>query len=88
MFARLVIAAALFLPITASGVMAKDTHTRTTATTQSRVLQSARADASSYTGPSGPQAVYDHDGYYLGADPDPFIRLQLLRDNQPARAGK
>jgi hypothetical protein len=27
-------------------------------------------------------AVYDHDGELLGADPDPFIRLELRRQGR------
>jgi hypothetical protein len=28
--------------------------------------------------------VYDTSGHYIGTDPDPFIRSQLLRDPHPA----
>ena len=28
--------------------------------------------------------VYDTSGRYIGSDPDPFIRSQLLRDPHPA----
>jgi hypothetical protein len=28
--------------------------------------------------------VYDTSGHYIGSDPDPFIRSQLLRDPHPA----
>ena len=34
--------------------------------------------------PQRPDAVYSWDGRYLGSDPDPNIRFQLMRDqNQP-----
>jgi hypothetical protein len=34
-----------------------------------------------------PAALYDYDGRYLGSDPDPFIRFQLLRDSEASRGG-
>ena len=30
-----------------------------------------------------PNAVYAYDGDLLGADPDPFIRMMLIREGKP-----
>ena len=46
---------------------------------QSAYAQAPRAAVS-------PNPVYSADQEYLGADPDPFIRSQLLRDDKPWEA--
>jgi hypothetical protein len=33
--------------------------------------------------PYYPNAVYSYDGDMLGADPDPFIRMMLIREGKP-----
>jgi hypothetical protein len=82
MIARLAMAAALLIPITTSSVIAKEMqyHVTSAAVHSDALRGSVRADATRHAAPSFSQAVYGYDGRYLGTDPDPFIRLQLLRE--------
>lgn len=87
MITKLVMTAALLIPITTSAVIAKELrHRATSAAAHPGGLQGyARADVNRHTTLSRSQTVYGYDGRYLGADPDPFIRLQLLRDSNANR---
>lgn len=84
---RLALVAALVIGA-GSPAFAKETRDRsTTAAAHSRQQVSARAEATRQAPTARTQAVYDYDGRYLGSDPDPFIRLHLLRDSYSRGGG-
>ena len=80
--------------IALSVVMVLSTATATMAYAPSRYHRStfnsaAMARAMAPSNPARPSSnrafdVYDTSGHYIGSDPDPFIRSQLLRDPHPA----
>jgi hypothetical protein len=85
--ARLALIAVLVIGA-GSPVFAKETHDRSaTVAAHSHQQGSALAEMTRRAPAARTQAVYDYDGRYLGSDPDPFIRLQLLRDNPYTRGG-
>jgi hypothetical protein len=78
---KLVIALAL-VSLAASPALAKKYHKRVIADPAYQAADQAYAYAPDHTYDASPgisQPVYAF-GQYQGADPDPFIRLQLLRD--------
>jgi hypothetical protein len=59
---------------------AKETHAQSAAAAYRwHLKESARAQSTLPESARRPQDVYYYDGRYIGTDPDPFIRLQLLR---------
>lgn len=85
--ARLALIAVLVIGA-GSPVFAQGTRHRSAAVAaHSHLDRSARAEVTTRPPAARTQAVYDYDGRYLGSDPDPFIRLQLLRDNESSRGG-
>jgi hypothetical protein len=58
----------------------------TSAEAASKKRKVARSQSMSAVAPNS-YTVYDFDGEVLGRDPDPFIRLMILREGKPRDQG-
>ena len=75
----------LLLAAVAIALFGSPVLAQTRATTQGQGAQAAQPAPRLFVGPgiTTGNAVYDCTGKYLGADPDPKIRLELLREGDP-----
>jgi len=68
---------------TATMAYAPSKHNRSTFNSAATARAMALSNAARHSN-SRAFDVYDTSGHYIGSDPDPFIRSQLLRDPHPA----